>query len=414
MSLPPLLAPGAPLSAEERTWFSRHLRMPEFGETAQRRLRAARVLIIGAGGLGSPAALYLAAAGVGALGIVDDDTVSVSNLQRQILHRADRVGGPKTASAQQTLTALSPHVQIEELPVRLDIDNACRIIGEWDLVIDGSDNFASRYLVNDACALTGRPSIWGSLLRFEGQYSVFWDSAPDGLGVDYRDAYPSPPPPGFAPSCAEAGVLGALCGVIGSAMALEAVKLITGVGEPMLGRLVLVDALSGRTEEVPVRRRADRRPITELEAVSEACETAVAELTPHEAHSRLSNRQALLVDVRTDEETAELAYPNAVHLPLAELMEDRTQAAALRERLASGPHRELIIGCQSGARSLQAADILTEAGIPAFSLHGGIAAWKAAGLPTERPLHADPSHSSIPGADPAGHEPIAEEQEQTP
>ncbi|BBT16618.1 hypothetical protein WP8S17C03_26670 [Metapseudomonas otitidis] len=216
-TLGPLASDQATLSAEERARYSRHILLPEFGLTGQQRLKNARVLVIGAGGLGSPTLLYLAAAGVGTLGIVDFDRVDASNLQRQVIHRMDTLGELKTESAKRTIAALNPHVQVNLHDLRLDNDNAVALFQGYDLIIDGADNFATRYLVNDACVLAGKPYVWGSIYRFEGQASVFWENAPGG-GLNYRDLYPEPPPPELAPSCSEGGVLGVLCAAVASVM----------------------------------------------------------------------------------------------------------------------------------------------------------------------------------------------------
>src|SRR5918911_1623081 len=235
MPLPPLVEPAAELTKEEVERYSRHLIIPEVGMTGQKRLKNAKVLVVGAGGLGSPALLYLAAAGVGTLGIVEFDVVDESNLQRQVIHG------------------------------QLDI------FRDYDLILDGTDNFATRYLVNDAAVLLGKPYVWGSIFRFEGQASVFWEDAPNGQGLNYRDLYPEPPPPGLVPSCAEGGVLGVLCASIGSIMVNEAIKLITGTGEPLLGRLMVYDALEMSYRTIKLRRDPDRQPITELIDYEEFC-----------------------------------------------------------------------------------------------------------------------------------------------
>ena len=245
------------LSATERERYARHLVIPEVGEAGQLRLRRSKVLLVGAGGLGSPAALYLAAAGVGTLGIVDDDVVDRSNLQRQILHTDDRVGTPKVDSARATLIALNPDTNVDTHHERLSSQNAERLLGGYDVVVDGSDNFATRYLVNDVCVLLGIPNVHGSIYRFEGQVSVFWPGRTVDPGPCYRCLYPAPPPPELAPSCAEAGVLGILPGVIGTLEAVETVKILLGVGEPLVGRLLHYDALASRFSTFRVERRPD-------------------------------------------------------------------------------------------------------------------------------------------------------------
>ena len=243
MALPPLVEPAAELTKDEVARYSRHLIIPDVGMTGQKRLKNAKVLVVGAGGLGSPALLYLAAAGVGTLGIVEFDVVDESNLQRQVIHGQSDIGRPKAESARDSIREINPFVEVRLHQARLDSSNVLDIFRDYDLILDGTDNFATRYLVNDAAVLLGKPYVWGSIFRFEGQASVFWEDAPNGKGLNYRDLYPEPPPPGMVPSCAEGGVLGVLCASIGSIMVNEAIKLITGIGEPLLGRLMVYDAL---------------------------------------------------------------------------------------------------------------------------------------------------------------------------
>ena len=266
MALPPLVEPAAELTKDEVERYSRHLIIPDVGMAGQKRLKNAKVLVVGAGGLGSPALLYLAAAGVGTLGIVEFDVVDASNLQRQIIHGQSDVGRSKAESARDSIRETNPFVEVRLHEVRLDSSNVLDIFRDYDLILDGTDNFATRYLVNDAAVLLGKPYVWGSIFRFEGQASVFWEDAPNGQGLNYRDLYPEPPPPGMVPSCAEGGVLGVLCASIGSIMVNEAIKLITGIGEPLLGRLMVYDALemtyrtvgSARTRARRDDHRADR------------------------------------------------------------------------------------------------------------------------------------------------------------
>ena len=250
MSLPPLVEPAAELTVDEVRRYSRHLIIPDVGMTGQKRLKNAKVLVVGAGGLGSPALLYLAAAGVGTLGIIDFDVVDESNLQRQIIHGQSDVGRPKAESARNSIAEINPLVNVVVHEVRLDSDNALEIFADYDLIVDGTDNFATRYLVNDACVLLGKPYVWGSIYRFDGQASVFWAE----YGPCYRCLYPEPPPPGMVPSCAEGGVLGVLCASIGSIQVNEAIKLITGIGEPLAGRLMIYDALEMTYRSVRVRK----------------------------------------------------------------------------------------------------------------------------------------------------------------
>ena len=269
MPLPPLVAPAAELSPAEVARYSRHLVLAGFGEAGQKRLKNARVLVIGAGGLGSPTLLYLAAAGVGTIGIVEFDVVDESNLQRQIIHGQSDIGRSKAQSARDSIREVNPIVEVRLHEVRLAPDNAVNLFQQYDLIVDGTDNFATRYLVNDAAVLAGKPYVWGSIYRFEGQVSVFWEDAPDGAdgekrGLNYRDLYPEPPPPGMVPSCAEGGVLGILCASIASVMGTEAIKLITGIGETLLGRLMVYDALDMTYRTIKIRKDPATPAITEL------------------------------------------------------------------------------------------------------------------------------------------------------
>ena len=255
--LPPLVEPAAELTREEVARYSRHLIIPDLGVDGQKRLKNAKVLVIGAGGLGSPALLYLAAAGVGTIGIVEFDVVDESNLQRQIIHGQSDIGRSKAQSARDSIREINPLVEVRLHELRLEPDNAVDLFKQYDLILDGTDNFATRYLVNDAAVLAGKPYVWGSIYRFEGQVSVFWEDAPDGLGLNYRDLYPEPPPPGMVPSCAEGGVLGILCASIASVMGTEAIKLITGIGDPLLGRLMVYDALDMTYRTIKIRKDPD-------------------------------------------------------------------------------------------------------------------------------------------------------------
>ena len=275
MSLPPLVSPADDLTVEEVRRYSRHLIIPDVGKTGQRRLKNARVLVVGAGGLGSPALLYLAAAGVGTLGVIDFDVVDESNLQRQIIHGQSDIGRPKAVSAMESIREVNPLVNVVLHEERLDSDNAMQIFEPYDLIVNGTDNFATRYLVNDACVLLGKPYVWGSIYRFDGQASVFWAEH----GPCYRCLYPEPPPPGMVPSCAEGGVLGVLCASIGSIQVNEAIKLIIGIGEPLAGRLMIYDALDMSYRSVKVRKDPEcpvcgKNPtITELIDYEEFCGT---------------------------------------------------------------------------------------------------------------------------------------------
>jgi adenylyltransferase/sulfurtransferase len=365
-----------PLAHEEILRYSRHLLLPEVGVEGQARLKHARVLLVGAGGLGSPAALYLAAAGVGTLGIVEFDAVDLTNLQRQILHGTSQVGRSKLDSAGARLRDLNPEVRVEPFATRLTSTNAREVLEGFDLVVDGSDNFPTRYLVNDACVLLNKPLVYGSIFRFEGQVSVF-DAA---RGPCYRCLYSEPPPPGLVPSCAEGGVLGVLPGVIGSLQALEALKLVLCVGEPLIGRLVLFDALRLRFRELELRKDPDcpvcgaRPTITELIDYEAFCGVGahapadVAEITATELREILDQGQPVqLLDVREPHEHQIVSLPASRLIPLRELP----------SRLAElDPRAELVVHCHHGARSRQAVEMLRGAGFGrARSLAGGIDAW---------------------------------------
>jgi adenylyltransferase/sulfurtransferase len=297
-SLPPLVEPAGELTREEVQRYSRHLIIPDLGLAGQKRLKNAKVLVIGAGGLGSPTLLYLAAAGVGTIGIVEFDVVDESNLQRQIIHGQSDIGRSKAQSARDSILEVNPLVEVRLHELRLEPENAVDLFKQYDLILDGTDNFATRYLVNDAAVLAGKPYVWGSIFRFEGQVSVFWEDAPDGLGLNYRDLYPEPPPPGMVPSCAEGGVLGILCASIASVMGTEAVKLITGIGEPLLGRLMVYDALDMTYRTIKIRKDPETPKITELidyelfcgVVSDEAAEAAVdSTVTPRELREMIDS-----------------------------------------------------------------------------------------------------------------------------
>ncbi|OCB13005.1 ThiF family adenylyltransferase, partial [Mycobacterium intracellulare] len=276
-SLPPLVAPADHLTGDEVARYSRHLIIPGLGVDGQKRLKNARVLVIGAGGLGAPTLLYLAAAGVGTIGIVEFDVVEESNLHRQIIHGVADVGRPKAVSARESMLAINPLVDVRLHEVRLDSTNAVKLFGCYDLIVDGTDNFATRYLINDAAVLAKKPYVWGSIYQFEGQISVCWEDAPDGRGLNYRDLYPEPPPPGTVPSCAEGGVLGIVCASIASVMSTEVIKLITGIGDSLLGRLMIYDALQMTYRTIAIRRDpsdASRPKITELVDYEQLCGAA--------------------------------------------------------------------------------------------------------------------------------------------
>uniref|UniRef100_A0A7C2JWU6 Molybdopterin-synthase adenylyltransferase n=1 Tax=Schlesneria paludicola TaxID=360056 RepID=A0A7C2JWU6_9PLAN len=365
------------LSPQEIARYSRHLIMSEVALEGQQRLKAARVLLIGAGGLGSPLGLYLAAAGVGHLGIVDDDVVDLSNLQRQVLHATQDIGRPKIESAAERLHALNPEIELTTHAVRIRSANALDLIRPYDLVIDGTDNFPTRYLVNDACVLLGKPNVYGSIFRFEGQATVF---APP-QGPCYRCLYPEPPPPGLTPSCAEGGVLGVLPGVIGCLQATEAIKLILGRGEPLIGRLLLYDALAMSFRELRIHRDpqcpvcGDHPTIRELIDYEDFCglrnPSATAsqeETTVEELKARLDRGEDFdLLDVRNPEEWQICHIAGARLIPLPEL------PARLHELDST---RELVVHCKSGQRSTRAVALLREAGFQRVrNLRGGILEW---------------------------------------
>jgi adenylyltransferase/sulfurtransferase len=386
MALPPLVEPSAPLSTQEVERYARHVLIPEVGMEGQRRLKNARVLVVGAGGLGSPALIYLAAAGVGTIGVVDDDVVEMSNLQRQVVHGVADVGQLKSESAQQTLASVNPMVEVVRHDVRIDSTNALAIIDGYDVVLDGTDNFPTRYLLNDACVLLGKPDVWGSIYRFDGQASVWWAQH----GPCYRCVFPEPPPPGQVPSCAEGGVLGLLCAAIGSIQAAEAVKLIVGIGDPLIGRLMVHDALRQSWDTLTVRRDpgcavcGESPTVTELVDYQDFCGMpggsaraaagdAVPLISARELADLLSDGGAgagvLLVDVRGPDERGIASIPGAQAIHLDDF---RSGAAVLQI-----PHdRPVIILCRSGSRSEEASRILIEAGHPDVrNLAGGVLAW---------------------------------------
>ena len=363
-------------SHEELLRYSRHLILPDIGLAGQRKLKGARVLLVGAGGLGSPAALYLAAAGVGTLGLVDFDVVDRTNLQRQVLHGTAAIGRSKLDSAAERLHDVNPHVHVEPFAVRLTAENALDILGGFDVIVDGSDNFPTRYLVNDACVLLGKPDVYGAVFRFDGQASVF--AATDG--PCYRCLYAEPPPPDLVPSCAEGGVLGVLPGIIGSIQALEAIKLITGIGEPLAGRLLLLDALRLQFREIQLRRDPScpvcgvTPVVTALIDYEAFCGVGArplydgSEVSAHElAAERRRNPTLVLLDVREPHEVEIAALPGARHIPLS----------ALPDRLRElDGHAEIVAFCHHGTRSLRALDLLRGAGFAKVrSLRGGIDAW---------------------------------------
>jgi sulfur-carrier protein adenylyltransferase/sulfurtransferase len=373
------------LSNEEILRYSRHLIMPEVGIEGQQKLKAARVLCIGAGGLGSPLALYLGAAGVGTLGLVDFDVVDVTNLQRQIIHTQNDVGRPKLDSAEEKLKAINPFIKIRKFETRLTSVNALEIFREFDIIADGTDNFPTRYLVNDACVLTGKPNVYASIFRFEGQASVF----ATGEGPCYRCLYPEPPPPGVVPSCAEGGVLGILPGLLGVIQATEVIKLILGSGEPLIGRLLLVDALAMRFRELKLKKDKDcpvcgeHRTIHQLIDYDEFCgirgqekqaEVKVPEIQPQELKRRLdAGEEIFVLDVR-DPHEYQICNIGGYLIPLSDLP---------RRVGELDSNREIVAHCKGGVRSAKAVDFLQKEGFRNVkSLAGGILAWSEKVDPT--------------------------------
>ena len=366
---------GVSLTGEETARYSRHLIMPEVTTDGQRRLKAARVLCIGAGGLGSPAALYLAAAGVGTIGIVDFDEVDLSNLQRQILHGTKDVGRSKLESAQDRLRDINPEIEIELHQCRFSSENASKIVSEYDVVVDGSDNFATRYLSNDVCFFASKPNVYGSVFRFEGQTTVF---APYLGGPCYRCLFPEPPPPDSVPNCAQAGVLGVLPGIIGTLQAVEAIKLIVGIGEPLIGRLLHFDALKVKFRELNLRRDPQCpvcgenptifSPIDYDQFCGVRDEETVPIISVNELKRKMDAREAFkLVDVREPFEYEIARIDGAQLIPLGEIAE---RAGELQRE------QQIVVHCHSGTRSAQAVRLLQHRGFNnVYNLEGGIDAW---------------------------------------
>lgn len=379
MALPPLVEPAAELTKEEVERYSRHLIIPDVGMDGQKRLKNAKVLVVGAGGLGSPALLYLAAAGVGTLGIVEFDVVDESNLQRQVIHGQSDVGRPKAESARDSIREVNPFVDVRLHNERLTSENVLDVFRDYDLILDGTDNFATRYLVNDAAVLLGKPYVWGSIFRFEGQASVFWEDAPNGQGLNYRDLYPEPPPPGMVPSCAEGGVLGVLCASIGSIMVNEAIKLLTGIGEPLLGRLVIYDALETTWRQVKIRKDPETPKITELIDYEAFCGTVTQEAQDAAAGSTITvgelkqmidaGKDFQLIDVREPHEYEIVRIPGSVLIP-----KDRILSGAALSEIAQD--KPVVLHCKSGGRSAEALAALHKAGFrAAVHVGGGVLSW---------------------------------------
>jgi adenylyltransferase/sulfurtransferase len=370
---------AAALSKEEVLRYSRHLIMPEVGMEGQLKLKQAKVLLIGAGGLGAPLGMYLAAAGIGRIGLVDFDVVDFTNLQRQIIHGTKDVGRKKLDSAAETMSDINPHIRIDRLEVALSSENALDILRDYDIVIDGTDNFPTRYLVNDACVLLGKPNVYGSIFRFEGQATVF--AYQDG--PCYRCLYPEPPPPGLVPSCAEGGVLGILPGMIGIIQATEAVKLILGKGEPLVGRLVLYDALAMRFRELKLRRNpecpvcGDHPTIKELIDYHQFCgvpqqaegpKESEGDIDPADVKAKIDRGESfVLIDVREPHEYQICNIPQARLIPLGELPKRVNELNSADE---------IVAHCKSGMRSAKAVDFLKQAGYRKVrNMKGGILAW---------------------------------------
>ncbi|MFM2438259.1 MAG: hypothetical protein RLZ55_1078 [Actinomycetota bacterium] len=385
MSLPPLVDPADELTIDEVRRYSRHIIIPEVAMAGQKRLKNAKVLAVGAGGLGSPNLMYLAAAGVGTIGIVEFDTVDESNLQRQIIHGQSDIGRSKAASARDSIREINPLIDVVVHEERLDSTNVMDIFAGYDLIVDGTDNFATRYLVNDACVLLGKPYVWGSIFRFDGQASVFWAE----YGPCYRCLYPEPPPPGMVPSCAEGGVLGVLCASIGSIQATEAVKILTGIGEPLVGRLMVYDGLEMNYRTVKVRKDpncavcGESPTVTELidydafcgaisdEAADAARDSTISvrDLAAMLAERERGERDFVLIDVREPNEWDIVSIPGAVLIPKGEFFAGRALEQLPQDR-------QIVLHCKVGGRSAEVLAAVKGAGFAdAIHVGGGIVAW---------------------------------------
>jgi sulfur-carrier protein adenylyltransferase/sulfurtransferase len=381
VSLPPLVEPAESLSVDEVRRYSRHLIIPDVAMAGQKRLKNAKVLCVGAGGLGSPALMYLAAAGVGTLGIVEFDVVDESNLQRQIIHGQSDVGRSKGESARDSVREINPFVTVNLYEERLDSSNVMELFAQYDLIIDGTDNFATRYLVNDACVLLHKPYVWGSIYRFDGQAAVFWADE----GPCYRCLYPEPPPPGMVPSCAEGGVLGVLCASIGSIQVNEAIKLITGIGEPLVGSLMVYDALEMEYRKITVRKDpncavcGDHPTVTELIDYEEFCGVVSEEAQQAAAGSTITaselkdlvdaDKPIFLVDVREPAEWEIVRIPGATLVPKDEIL--RGDALAMLPQ-----DKQIVMYCKTGVRSAETLAAVKSAGFrDAVHVQGGVIAW---------------------------------------
>jgi adenylyltransferase/sulfurtransferase len=387
VSLPPLVEPAAELTRDEVMRYSRHLIIPDVATTGQKRLKNAKVLAVGAGGLGSPTLMYLAAAGVGTLGIVEFDTVDESNLQRQIIHGQSDIGRSKAESARDSVKEINPLIDVVIHETRLDNDNVMEIFSQYDLIVDGTDNFATRYMVNDAAFFLNKPYVWGSIYRFDGQASVFWPTAEGMEAPCYRCLYPEPPPPGMVPSCAEGGVLGVLCASIGAIQTTEAIKLLTGIGEPLVGSLMVYDALDMTYRKIKVRKDPEcplcgKEPtITGLidyesfcGAVSEeAMEAAIGStILATELKEKMDRGDDfLLVDVREPAEWEIMQIPGAVLIPKGEILNGNALSELPQDR-------EIVLYCKSGIRSAESLAALKAAGLGnSVHVQGGVIAWQA-------------------------------------
>jgi adenylyltransferase/sulfurtransferase len=381
VSLPPLVEPAAELSVDEIRRYSRHLIIPDVGVTGQKRLKNAKVLCVGAGGLGSPALMYLAAAGVGTLGIVEFDTVDESNLQRQIIHGQSDIGRPKAESARDSIREINPYVDVVVHNEALTNDNVLEIFARYDLIVDGTDNFATRYMVNDAAVFLHKPYVWGSIYRFDGQASVFWADQ----GPCYRCLYPEPPPPGMVPSCAEGGVLGVLCASIGSIQVNEAIKLLVGIGEPLLGRLIVYDALEMTYRQIKVRKDphcavcGENPTVTGLIDYDDFCGAVSDEAVAAAAGSTITagdlkdwldaGKPIHLVDVREPAEYEIVKIPGSVLVPKGDILSGTALAELPQDR-------QIVLYCKSGVRSAEALAALKSAGFrDAVHVQGGVVSW---------------------------------------
>jgi molybdopterin/thiamine biosynthesis adenylyltransferase/rhodanese-related sulfurtransferase len=381
MSLPPLVEPATDLSVDEVRRYSRHLIIPDVGVTGQKRLKNARVLCVGAGGLGSPALMYLAAAGVGTLGIVEFDTVDESNLQRQIIHGQSDIGRLKADSAADSVREINPYVNVIIHNEALTNDNVLEIFAGYDLIVDGTDNFATRYMVNDAAVFLKKPYVWGSIYRFDGQASVFWAEH----GPCYRCLYPEPPPPGMVPSCAEGGVLGVLCASIGAIQVTEAIKLLTGIGEPLLGRLTVYDALEMEYRKIRVRKDpacaicGDNPTVTELIDYDEFCGAVSEEATEAAAGSTITagelkewidaGKSIAIIDVREPAEYEIVRIPGSTLIPKGDILDGSALADLPQDK-------QIVLHCKSGVRSAEALAAVKAAGFKdAVHVQGGVVAW---------------------------------------